>query len=329
MKVVCARALALLIVLAFAIPAYAQSNSIAGTVIDRDGKRMSGATVVIERKEVGFRAEVKTNKDGIYIKTGVDDGTYRVTVVQGGVPVSSGDVVAALGFRVERDFDLRADDRQQQAQNSAPVAISKAQKDAEQKANTDTQGAFNAGLNALKDKNYDEAVKQFKLAAERRPNAPVIYNRLGETYMEAKKYSEAAEAWKKATELKSDDADYFYNLGMASVRAGKFDDAKAAIQKAVDIEPPRGGVAFFNLGMLLAQAGQTRDAIDAMNRSIKQNPKTGETYYQLGLLYMNSPATMPDAAAQFEKYLQVEPKGQNAATAKELLAAAKASGPGK
>src|SRR5688572_22370556 len=253
MRSACACALVLLVAVALAIPAYGQSTGMfSGVVIDRDGKPMQGATVVIERKEVGLKLEVKTDRSGRYVRTGLDDGTYQLTVMQNGVPVANSSETISLGFRVDKDYDLRALDKQQQNQNSAGnTTISRAQRDAEAKANNETQGAFNAGLNALRAGNHDEAVKQFSLAAERRPNLPVIHARLGETYMAVKKYNEAAEAYKKATELSPNDTDYFYNLGMAAGQAGKFDVAKAAIQKSVEIEPPRGGIAYFNLGQLL------------------------------------------------------------------------------
>ena len=286
MKSVCVCVLGLVAVIALAIPVYSQSTgTFAGVVLDRDGKPIPGATVVIERKDVGLRLEVKADKNGRYIKTGLDDGNYQLQVIHDGVPIASANEAISLGFRVDHDFDLQSQSKQQQA---GSTTISKAQRDAESKANTDTNGAFNAGLNALKAGNLDEAVKQFNLAAERKPNLPVIYNRLGETYVTAKKYSEATEAYKKATELKPDESEYFYQLGMAAGNAGKFDVAKTAVQKSVDLDPARGGVAYFNLGALLDKGGQDKDAVEAMQRSIKQNPKAAETYYQLGLMMMKN-----------------------------------------
>ena len=280
----------LLVGIAIALPVYAQQTGVfAGTVIGRDGKPISGATVVIERPETGLKLEAKTDRSGRYIRSGLDDGNYLLTVIQNGVTVASAPEKISLGFRVDHDFDLRTIDKQQGSAGGA--TISKVQRDAETKANTETQGAFNAGLNALTAGNFDEAVKQFNLAAERRPNLPVTYNRLGETYMAAKKYNEAADAYKKAIELKPDDADYFFNLGVAS-----------------------------------SQAGKDKDAVDAMQRSIKQNPKNASAYYELGLILMKNTATIPDSAAQFERFLQLEPTGQRAETAKGLLAAAKAAG---
>ena len=142
MRSACARALGLLVVLALAIPVYGQSTGMfSGVVIDRDGKPISGATVVIERKEVGLKVEAKTDRNGRYTRTGFDDGTYTLTVVHNGVAVANSSETISLGFRVDKDFDLRPLDKQQQTQAAAGnTAISRAQRDAETKANSETQG---------------------------------------------------------------------------------------------------------------------------------------------------------------------------------------------
>jgi tetratricopeptide (TPR) repeat protein len=319
-----APALAFLVALACAIPSYGQTGGIFGKIIDRDGKPIADAIVAIERSEVGLRYEIKSDKNGNYSKTGVDDGNYRLSVTHNGVAIGAATVSVSLGFRVDQNFDLRVN---QSSQNSG--TLSKAQREAEQKANTETQGAFNLGVTALTAKNYDEAIKQFSLAAERRPNLPVIFSRLGDTNMEAKKFSEAADAYKKASELSPDNAGYFYNLGIAATRASKLDVGKPAIEKAVQLDPSIGGMAFLNFGKLLGEKGQDKEAAEAFQRSIKQDPKGADGYYQLGLLYMKNADTMAASIPQFEKYLQLAPKGADAPAAKQLMDAAKASAPAK
>jgi Tfp pilus assembly protein PilF len=326
MRSACSRVFAILVAIVFAVPAYAQLGSIAGKVIDKDGKPISGATVTMDRPEVGLHTEVKTDKNGIYIKVGIDDGTYKVTVIRDGETLASADVVVSLGFRVDKNFDLRSTP---QGPVVAPVAMSKTQKEAEQKANSETQGAFNAGVKALDARNYPEALKQFTLALERRPGLAAIHARLGETYVATQKYSEGVDAYKKATELGGNEADYFYNLGLAAVRVSQFDLAKTSIQKSVELDAARAGLAFQNLGILLGSKSQDKDAVDALQKSIKANPKGADAYYQLGLIQMKSQDSMAESVAQFEKYLQLSPKGENAATAKQLVDAVKASAPKK
>jgi cytochrome c-type biogenesis protein CcmH/NrfG len=84
-------------------------------------------------------------------------------------------------------------------------------------------------------------------------------------------------------------------------------------------------VIFARLAETYAGAKKNTEAIDAYKKAIDLKSDEPDYHYQLGLLLVNSPSTMADAAAQFDKYLQLAPKGENAATAKQLSDAAKAS----
>jgi len=242
----------LVAVIALSTPAYAQLGSIVGTVVDKDGKRLSDATVTFDRPEVKYHFETKTDKNGNYSKMGMEDGSYQVTISQNGKVVASAEVVVSLGFRVDKAFDLR-NPNPIQAPGGPSAAVNKALQDAEKKLNTDTGGAYNAGVAALNAKNFDEAIKQFSLATQKQPKSYLVFGRLAEANKGAKKNAEAIDAYKKAIDLKNYEANYR-----------------------------------FELGMLLVQG-----------------------------------SSMTDAAAQFEKYLQLAPKGENAETAKQLLDAAK------
>jgi tetratricopeptide (TPR) repeat protein len=230
-----ARILVLLVMaIGCASPAYAQLGSIFGNVLDKDGKPLVGATVAIDRDEVKFHAEVKTDKNGNYQRMGVADGNYRITVMQDGKAVTSVFATVSLGFRVDKNIDLRT-------AGSAPAAgaptISKAQQDAEKKANSDTGGAFNAGLTALNARNYDEAIKQFTTATQKQPKSYIIFGRLAETYEASKKNPEAIDAYKKAIELKADEPEYHFHLGMLLIQTGSMADAAASFDKYLQLAP--------------------------------------------------------------------------------------------
>jgi tetratricopeptide (TPR) repeat protein len=251
MKASYARALTLLILaLCFASTAFGQIGSIYGKVLDKDGKPISGATVIIDREEIKLHQEVKTDKNGNYQRMGVDDGDYKVSVVQNGNTLASAIVSVSLGFRVDKNFDLSKPETAATGGGSVP---NKALADAEAKANSGTQGAYGAGVTALNAKNFDEAIKQFTLAVQRQPKMPMLFAKLAEANAGARKNPEAIDAYKKAIELNAAEPDY---------------------------------------------------------------------RYQLGMLYLQT-NSMADAATQFDKYLQLDPKGANAATAKQLLDAAK------
>jgi tetratricopeptide (TPR) repeat protein len=265
---------------------------------------------------------VKTGKDGTYFQAGAPAGTYRLSVIEKGITLAAADnLVIKLDDRIDQDFDLRKQDQQPAASASE---LDKAQKEAENRANAETQGAFNAGLAAFDAHNFDEAIKQFSLAAERRPKMPVIFARLGSTYSAAGKFNEAAGAYQKATELNPNNSGYIYSMGIAQCNANHIDECRAAIRKAVEISPALGATAYFTLGTLLVSHGMAKDGDEAFQLSIAHDPNKAESYYQISLLYFSQQATIPNAIPYLEKYLKLAPNGPNAAAAKGLLEAAKA-----
>jgi tetratricopeptide (TPR) repeat protein len=320
--------LAMLILLAAAVPGYSQAGAISGTVLDRDGKPLVNATVVIERKEYGQRSEVKTNNKGFYLYRG-DFGLYRVTVIQNGTPVAGADDIR-INYQdtLTQNFDLRAQAQQKPGTGPVSPPLDKAQKEAENRAIAETQGAFSAGLTALTAGDNDEAIKQFLLAAERRPNMSAIYMRLGSAYLAAKKFNDAADTYKKAVQL-TPDAAAFNSYGNASIQAGRVDEGINAVQKAVELDPARGATAYLTLGMILAERQFNKEAREAFQKSITNNPNGADAYYQRGLLELQDPKTTADAIPLFEKYLKLAPKGENATAARQLIEAAKATTPSR
>src|SRR6476659_6710672 len=65
-------------------PAFAQAGgsgiSLSGTVVDKDGGVIPGATVVVKNKATGETQTLVTNSEGAYAIPGMVAGTYTVTV---------------------------------------------------------------------------------------------------------------------------------------------------------------------------------------------------------------------------------------------------------
>ena len=89
------------------------------------------------------------------------------------------------------------------------------------KKNNMPQAIFNLGDAVYKQKRYDEAIKQFQLAAQTNPDPKVkakAFHNLGNTYMEQEKWQDAANAYKSALKLNPADADTKYNLAYANAK---------------------------------------------------------------------------------------------------------------
>ena len=151
-------------------------------------------------------------------------------------------------------------------------------------------------------------------------------------------YADSATALKKALEIcganpqqqgcKPDQlANYHNNLGQAYAKSGQTDLAMQEYQTAAQANPAGAGQYFYNLGAILTNAGKVDDANEAFAKAIQADPTKAEAYYQKGVNLLGK-ATIkdgkmvapPEASDDLQKYLELQPNGQFAGSAKELLA---------
>ena len=304
-------------------------GAIYGRVLDREGKPLQGAVVQIEHLTTHQTDDAKTNRNGQYSISGLFQGQYKVTVLVNGTAAmvkgaSAGDAIfVGTGLDVAVNFDLRNAPATLPATAATP-APAVPEKAADKKANAEMLASFSAGLAALKANNYEEAIKQFKAAAEKDPSQPGVFQNLGLALANVKRYDESATAYRRAIELKPGDAGLYSELSSALADAGKLDEATTPLQEAAKLNPSIGAQGYYNLGVVLTNRGKSKEAVDAFNKSIALDDKYAKPHYQLGIAYFGSANTIPQAIAALEKFLLLNPTGADAETAKQLIEAAKA-----
>lgn len=361
----------LLVAIVAAAPAFAQgTGSLSGKVLGRDGQPAQNIQVRIDqlftdRGQIAIRDSqtVKTSRNGEYSLSGIQNGRVRIIVMENGQPIltqgeKTGDeiyIANGLDKRIPT-FDL--------SKAPAPVAaaaapdtkgMSAAERDAlkeklkkEAEAAGEAGKAFDAGKAAFTAKDYPEAIKNFKIAAEKQPSQDVIWANLGNTYdklandklsqsqrnpdAEARAagakeaqtaFEDSVAAYQKALELKPTESAYFLNLSLAQIGAGKLEDAQATIQKSAALDPGNAGKAYYNLGASLINKNKHDDAVPFLKKSIELDKNYGPAYFQLGL----SGVSKGDASAveYLQKCLDL-PNCPDTTTAKGLIDALKAPG---
>ena len=349
-----------------ALACYAQVATVEGDVKGADGKGVVGAIIYLHRTDIKWDSKTKTDKKGHYIHAGVPLGTYEISCeVDGKIVDKVNGVKTTLGEHPPIDFDLRKNGAQATAARQAEIQKAfetgqmsedlKRQMTPEQKAamekqinekageikkNKDLNEAFNAGFNALQDKQWDVAVTNLEKAAEIGPTQPAVWANLGDAYIGQAQSKTGADfdalaqkgidAYAKSIELKPDDASVHNNYALALAKAKKFPEMKAELQKAADLDPTTAYVKFFNLGALMTNAGQAEAASTAFKMAIDsapENPKNCEAYYQYGLslaaqasVSADGKITAPPGTVEaFQKYIQLAPDGKSAQLAKDML----------
>lgn len=287
-------------------------------------------------------------------------GTYKVTCEIGGKDVDFRDnVKPRLGEPAVINFDLAERKKLQDAQRLAIESggsltpeqakqLTAEQRDeiertlkgraAEIAKNKALNDSFNAGMEALKAGQFQAAVDAFSKAAELDPKQDVVYGNLADAYVglggtktgaeQEAAYAKATEAYQKAIELKPAESAYVNNFGTALVRMKKLPEAQAAFEKAAQMDPPNAAKYFYNLGAVLMNTGQTENAGDAFKKAIAANPKYAIAQYQYGIYLVGKAQIAADGKITppagtreaFQAYLELDPSGPFAQSAKDMLA---------
>jgi len=342
-----------------AMAGFAQTSSMEGDVKGADGSPLKGALIKIDREDIKGHYQVKTDKKGHYYYGGLPLGQYKITLEVDGKDVDWIDKVRTrLGDPLVNNFDMKAQKDKQQALSAAAAngtlskdqsrgmtaeekaAFEKANKErAELKAkNKELNDAFNAGKEAVNNKQFDVAVAQFTKASTMAPDQSVIWANLGDAEINLSKtktgaerddaVAKAMEAYQKTLALKPDDAGVHNNYALALAQAKKFDEAQAELAKAATLDPPSAGKYYYNLGALLVNNGQTEAAGAAFKKAIEADPKYADAQYQYGI-YLIGKAKLgadgkydpvPGTREAFQAYLELKPDGPYAESAKGMLA---------
>ena len=345
---------ALPVTILFSAAVYAQTTAFEGDVKGEDGKGLPGAMVHLERKDIKGNYKVKTDKKGHYYYGGLPIGTYKIWVEVNGKEADMVDNVRSkLGDPIPIDFDLRqAAARAAAAGGGTPAAEQERGMSAAQKAdyekklkeqqekmakNKALNDAFNAGVDAQNNKQYDAAVQSFEKASQLDPTQNVVWGRLADSYTslagtktgaeQEDALNKAVAAYQKAIELKPDAPEYHNNYALALAKQKKFPEAQAELTKAAQLDPTSAGKYYYNLGAVLVNTGQTDQALDAFKKAIAADPNYAEAYLQYGITLMGKATLGSDGkmvpvagtAEAFQKYLELQPNGKDAETAKQML----------
>ncbi len=331
-----------------AAPVFAQATgTVQGVCKDVQGKPITGATVEYLSQETGRKYNLKTNNKGEFFSLGIAPGKYKVTLSKDGQEIYhfSG-VTVGLDQEANRlDFDLA----KEQAQQAKGAGLTPEQVKAQQEQQAKIQKE-NLNIKALNEKlalarqnmtagTYDQAIQAMTEATQIDPNRDLIWFTLGDAYsgngkkLEAtdraaakQQYEQAVSAYQKAIAIKPT-ADYYNNLGQAQTKAGQVDEAIKSYNQAATLDPTRAAMFYFNLGAVLTNTGKVDDAIEAFKKAIAADPNRADAYYWLGVNMIGKATLQGDkmvapegTADAFNKYLELQPNGQFAQPAKDMLA---------
>jgi tetratricopeptide (TPR) repeat protein len=173
--------------------------------------------------------------------------------------------------------------------------------------------AYNEGAELANAGKDSEAIAKIEEAVTAKPDLTAGYEALAKLYIRTKNYDKAIDRANKALEIDSDNQDMFGVLSDAYTAKG--DKAKAAEYRK---KLPADAASMFNEAAHLINGGKDAEAEPLLKGAIAANDKFAPAYYELGMLYVRLQKNA-DAKTNLQKYLELEPNGKDAPTAKEML----------
>jgi tetratricopeptide (TPR) repeat protein len=203
------------------------------------------------------------------------------------------------------------------------------------KKNAALNDAFNQGMDAMKAKQWDQAIAGFTKASEMDPTQTVVWANLADAYKNQaegktgpdfdQNMQRSLEAYSKAIALKPDDPGMHNNYAIALAKAKKFDEMQSELKKAVELDPQGAGRYYYNLGAILTNTGQADAAAEAFKKAADAG--YADAYYQYGVALVSKASVAPDGKVvpvagtveAFQKYLELQPDGAHAQEAKDMI----------
>jgi len=298
-------ALCLLTLLFVAAHAFAAGEArINGKIVDAATKApIADAKITLDATQAKtVHQETKSKKDGSYAFF-VLDGTipYKFTWSAPGYAPHEEVIKLKLGEPNPKDIELAKGD-------PAPAggAPGKAAGDPAAIAYNEGAELANAGKTA-------EAVDKFQEALKLKPAFTPAWSALAKTYLKTKEYPKAIEAAKKVLEIDDEDTDMWAVLTNSYTATGD----KTAAAEAQKHLPANAG-QLFNDAAKAINAGNDAEAEKLLKQAAAADPKMARAFYELGMIYVRA-GKGPDAKTNLQKYLELEPDGKDAATAKEMI----------
>jgi tetratricopeptide (TPR) repeat protein len=309
-------------VLLAACAAWAQTSTLEGNVKDQNGQPLKGAKIVLNRTDIKGHYEVKTDKKGHWLYTGLPfNAQFDITCeVNGQVADKVSGVKAGGGDNPPINFDLQ---KTAQAQQAAAQANSSGQLTQEQERgmSKEQKEKMQAQLKqreeemkknkALNDA-YNGAQDSMKQAAAQPDKAQKVplYQAAVDKLTEASKMVELSPQNKVAVLDALGEAYY----GMAQAQTGdertkSLDGAIDAYKQSLTIKPDDAAV-YNQLGNAYGAEKKIPEATEALNKAVQLNPGNAQgaakAYFNMGANLVNS-GQAASATEFFKKATDTDP----------------------
>jgi tetratricopeptide (TPR) repeat protein len=287
----------------------AAQGRLTGTVKGPDGAPLPGVVLTVTTPNLtSFKLTVKTDKKGQYAMI-VNDATipYRLHYeLEGYVPYEE---IKKLSIGEPTILDVTL-------QKPTAAATAAVMSTADQAAIS-----YNEGVELLNGGDKAGAEAKFREAVAKNPDLPQGWQGLAVIAYQKKDWAKVLDAGQKATDLDPTLTSLYPMMIEASRQTG---DKKAADewQAKYNEANPDTPEAIYNKGVEALNQKKMQEAAAFFEQAIEARPDYALAHYQLGMVSFN---LKKNAAARehLEKYIALDPNGNEVETAKEILSVLK------
>jgi len=288
---------------------------IGGVVLDLDDKPIEGAKVeIVFSENAGMKFEALTNKKGEWSFLGLGTGNWNMTATyKGYLPVSKPLYVSQLSLNPKVTIKL------QKATSGTSAYI----------LDETTFAILEKGNQQFREGKYDDALASYQDFLAKNPAAYQVQLSIADCYREKSEFDKAIELYNKVVEQAQADtaggkdmtAKAQAGIGNCYLKQNKIQEAQEFFKKSVD-NSPNDEILAYNVGEIYFKNQNYDEALRYFDLASQIKPDWPDSYLKLGYVYLNK-ADYANAAAKLEKFLSLEPEGDRAALAKDILRAIK------
>ncbi len=301
----------LIVIVFLAVSLYAQAGQgrgrLKGSVKDQEGNPVANATITLEFENSGKKFEMTTNDKGVWAIIGLGTGRANMMVLADGfLPATQQVTVSQLNRNPPVDFVLIVD-LEKKARLKDDAAVSQLE-----------QG--NALFNERK---YQEALAVFTQFSVDNPAIYHIYLNIGDSYREMQDYQNAILQYEAAIEKAIAASDTVIqskaqaSIGETYLRQSDLKKAQEYFKKSLDLNP-KDELLAYNVAEIYFNNQKVDDAIAYYLLATQVKPDWGLPFLKLGYAYLNK-ADYDKAIESFSKFLQVDPKSDQAPVAQAVI----------
>ncbi len=177
--------------------------------------------------------------------------------------------------------------------------------------------AVEEGNRLLTDKKYAEARAQYEKALAVIPDNAALLKGIAQTYHGENNRAKAIETLRKVQQLDPGDNDNRMLLASMLLEDGKLDEGQQLLE-GLPAGAVKDSAVYLNVGILFMNKNNPAQAQAYFTKAIDIDATQGDAYYYRGLSLLGAKKTA-EAKADFKKYLELKPQGEEAKEVREIL----------